>query len=143
MWHATFTHVIHGNFIFLVVENQINTLTPSFFVCHNLCCKYSNGSWEPILDIYVLRTFQWYKELFNQMSFDPSNCFLKIHDFIGFPTPKVGVHLGVWALIPSHFLAFLGVWMWLPGCTIDPHLLCPCFGCELKAKVMTITLSMW
>jgi hypothetical protein len=34
-------------------------------------CKYSNGSYEPILDIYVLIMFQWYKELFNPMDFDP------------------------------------------------------------------------
>jgi hypothetical protein len=54
----------------LVIANQIGTLThgPSFG--HNLCFKYLNGSYEPILHIYVFRAFQSYNELFNPMSFD-------------------------------------------------------------------------
>ncbi len=40
--------------------------------------------------------FQWYKEIFNPMGFDPCNCSLKIWDSIGTPIPKMGVHLGVW-----------------------------------------------
>jgi hypothetical protein len=36
------------------------------------------------------------------MSFDPYNRFLKIGDSIETPTPKMGVHLGVWGFIPSH-----------------------------------------
>jgi hypothetical protein len=47
------------------------------------------------LDIYVSRAFQWYKKLFNLMSFDPYNRLLKIQKSIGTPTPKVGAHLGV------------------------------------------------
>ncbi len=30
------------------------------------------------------------------MGFDPYDCSLKIWESIGSPTPKVGVHLGVW-----------------------------------------------
>jgi hypothetical protein len=43
MWHASCTHINKGDSWFLVVENQIDTLTlgPSFG--HNLCSKYSNG----------------------------------------------------------------------------------------------------
>jgi hypothetical protein len=26
---------------------------------------------EPVLDIYFPKAFQWYKELFNSMNFDP------------------------------------------------------------------------
>jgi hypothetical protein len=55
----------------LVVENQIGNLTPEFSFGHNLCFKYSNGTFETIFDIYVPRTFQWYKEFFNPTSFDP------------------------------------------------------------------------
>jgi hypothetical protein len=52
---------------------------------HNLCFKYPNGSWEPILDIQVPRAFQWYKDLFNPMGFDPCNWSLKIWKSIGTP----------------------------------------------------------
>ncbi len=73
-----------------MVKNKINTLTinPSFN--HNLCCKYSNGQCEPILDIYVLKALQWYKEIFNSMIFGPLNHFLKIQKSIETPTLKVG-----------------------------------------------------
>jgi len=46
---------------------------PSFG--HNLCFKCLNGSCAPILDIYIPRAFQWYKELFNPMGFDPAIAF--------------------------------------------------------------------
>jgi hypothetical protein len=36
------------------------------------------------------------------MSFDPLNHFLKIQKSVRTPTPKVGIHLGVCGLIPSH-----------------------------------------
>jgi hypothetical protein len=36
------------------------------------------------------------------MSFDPCNFPLKIQESIGTPTPKMGVHLGVWGFIPLH-----------------------------------------
>ncbi len=104
MWQTTYMHVIKGDSRLLVVGSQIDTLTPDPFFNHNLYCKYSNESSEPILDIYVLIAFQWYKELFNTMSFDLSNRSLNIQEFIGTPTPKVGVHLGVCGFIPSHSL---------------------------------------
>ncbi len=37
------------------------------------------------------------------MGFRPCNVSLKIQEPIGTPTPKVGVHLGVWGFIPSHY----------------------------------------
>jgi hypothetical protein len=102
MSHATCTQGSQGYSRLLMVESQIGNLIhgPSFG--HNLWFKYPNGLCNPILDIYILRAFQWYKELFNPMGFDPYNCSLKIWDSIGTPTPKVGVHLGVWRFIPSH-----------------------------------------
>ncbi len=42
------------------------------------------------------------------MNFDPYNRLLKIWESIGTPTPKVGVHLGVWGFIPSHSPTLLG-----------------------------------
>jgi hypothetical protein len=59
--------------------------------------------------------FQWYKELFNPMGFDPCNHFLKIQESIKTPTPKVGAHLGVWGFIPSHSPTFPGAWNVTPG----------------------------
>jgi hypothetical protein len=70
MWHATRMYVIQGDSQLLMVENQIDTLTPNLSFGHNLCFKYSNGSNEPILDIYASIIFQWYKEIFNVMNFD-------------------------------------------------------------------------
>jgi hypothetical protein len=49
------------------------------------------------------------------MSFDPCNCFLKIWESIGNPTPKVGVQLGVWGFILSHSFTLLGTWNVTPG----------------------------
>ncbi len=79
------------------------------------CFKYSNELCKTILNIYVSRAFQWYKELFNQMSFDSWNYFRKIQESMGIPTPKVGAHLGVCGLILSHSLTFPWPWNVTPG----------------------------
>jgi hypothetical protein len=101
MWQATYMQRNQGDSPFLVVG-------PSFG--HNLCFRYPKRSCELILDIYVLRAFQWYKENFNAMSFDPCNHPLKIWESIRTSTPKVGAHLGVWGFIPSHSPTLLGAW---------------------------------
>jgi hypothetical protein len=102
MWHDTCTQGNRVDFLLLVVGSQIANLTigPSFD--HNLCFKCPNGSCEPISNIYVLKSFQWYKECLNPMSFDPCNRFLKIWESIGTPIPKVRVPLEMWGFIPSH-----------------------------------------
>jgi hypothetical protein len=82
-------------FDFLMVGNQIANLTRGLSFDHNLCFRCPNGQCEPSLDIYVLITFQWYKELFKPMGFDLNNCALKIRESIGTPTPNMGVHLRV------------------------------------------------
>jgi hypothetical protein len=51
MWHATCTQVNQGDSWLLMVENQIDNLTPNPSFGHNLFLKYPNGSCEPILDI--------------------------------------------------------------------------------------------
>jgi hypothetical protein len=71
MSHATCTQGNWGNSQHLVVNSQIANLTLDLSFGHNLCVKCSNGSCEPILDIYVPRAFQWYKELSNPMGFWP------------------------------------------------------------------------
>jgi hypothetical protein len=112
-------------FWLLVVGSQIGNLILDLSFDHNLCFRYPSGSCEPILDIYVLRVFQWCKELFNLMSFDPWNCLLKIRKYIGISTPKVGAHLGVWRFIPSHFLALPGAWNVIPRLILGLHLCKP------------------
>jgi len=82
---------------------------------HNLCLKCPNGSYEPILNIYIPKYFQCYRELFNPMGFDPCNRSLKIWESIGTLTPKVGAHLGVWGFIPSQSPTFLRAWDVTPG----------------------------
>jgi len=88
---------------------------------HNLCFKCSNDQCEIILDIYVPRDFQWYKERHNPLSFDPWNYSLKFRESTGTPSPKVGVALGVWGFIPSHFLTLPGVCDVTPGLPFGPH----------------------
>jgi len=41
------------------------------FFGHNLCLKCPNGWCEPILDIYVLISFQWYKKTHQSIGFWP------------------------------------------------------------------------
>jgi hypothetical protein len=112
MWHATYTRVFQGKYSGWC---QIDTLTLDLSFGHNLCFKYSNGSYNPILNIYVSRVFQWYNELFNPMKFDPWNTFLKIHKSIGIPIPKMGIHLGVCEFIPSHSPTLPGVCEFIPS----------------------------
>jgi hypothetical protein len=143
MWHTTCMHVIKDDSWLLMDKIQIHALTPNLSFGHNFCYRYSNGLCKPNLDIYVLEAFQYYKELFNPMSFDPSNYSLKIRESIGTPTPKVGVQLGVCGLFPSHSLTILGVWMMFSGCTFGLHLSCPCFNHKPKARVVRWKVKWW
>jgi len=118
MLHAICMQQNWGNFWLLVVENQIANLTPDTSFGNNLCFKCPNGSCQPTLDIYILGAFQWYKELFNPTGLASWNYSLNVWVSIGTPTPKVGVHLGVWGFIPSHFPTFSRTWdatHWLPS----------------------------
>ncbi len=71
MWHATYTWINQGDSWLLMVGSEIGNLTPNPSFGYNLCFKYTNEPCEPILDIYIPRSFQWYNELFNPMGFDP------------------------------------------------------------------------
>jgi hypothetical protein len=77
MRHITCTLLNQGGSQLLVLGSQIDNLILGLSFDYNLCFKYPNESCEPILDIYVSIIFQWYKELFNSMSFDPYNRPLK------------------------------------------------------------------
>ncbi len=77
-----------------MVGSQIDNLTLNPFFGHNLCLKFPNGSCKPILDIYVPRDFQWYKELINPLSFNPYNRSLKILESIGTQNSQSGSSFG-------------------------------------------------
>jgi hypothetical protein len=115
MSHATCTLGNRGDSWLLVVKNQIANFILGPFFGHNLCVECSNGSCEPILNIYVPRAFAWYKELLNPMGFYPCDRSLKVRESIRTPTPKVGMDLGVWGFIPSHSLTLSGAWDVIPA----------------------------
>jgi len=129
-----------------VVRSQIDSLTPGPSIGHKLCFRYPNEHCKPILDIYVPRSFQWYKERHKTLSFNPWNSFLKFWESTGTPSPKVGVALGVWGFTLSYSLTLSytpgSMWgdsqafSWLA--TLQPL----CFGHDPKAKVTTSYPSM-
>jgi hypothetical protein len=49
------------------------------------------------------------------MGFDPYNRPLKVHESIRTPTPKMGIYLGIWRFIPSHYFALSKAWDVTPG----------------------------
>jgi len=113
MWHVVYSQVNRVDSQLFIVGASL-TPDPSFG--HNLCFGCPNEQCEPILDIYVPRAFQWYKELHKPLSFDPSNRSLKFRKSTGIPFPKVRVALGVWGFTPSHFLTLSRV------CDVTPRL---------------------
>jgi hypothetical protein len=146
MSHVVCSQVFRVDSRLLVVGSQnwqtpgSSTPGPSFD--HNLCFKCPNEQWGPILDIYASRAFHWYKERHKPLRFDPSNCSLKFREFTGTPSPKVGVALGVWGFIPSHFSYTPGS----PWCdsraSLWPAPLQPlCLGREPKARVATLIMK--
>jgi hypothetical protein len=109
MLHVTCTQGHRVDSWLFVVGSQTANLTPDLSFNHNLCFRCPNGSCEPILYIFVFISFEWYKELFKAMGFDPYNWSLKIWESTENPTPNMGVHLGVWMFILtlSHTPRFL------------------------------------
>ncbi len=104
-----------GDSWLLVVRSQIDNLTLDLSFGHNLCLKCPNVSCEPILDIYVPRNFQWYKELFNSMGFDPCIRSMKIWESLRTLISKMGAHLGVWGFIHSHSPTLSRAWNVTPA----------------------------
>jgi len=99
-----------------LVESQIGSLTSSPSFGHNLCFKCPNEQCKLILNIYVPRGFQWYKERHKTLSFDPWSRSLKFRESTETPSPKVRVALGVWGFTPLHFPTLPGV------CDVTPRL---------------------
>jgi hypothetical protein len=124
-----------------LVRSQTDSLTPGPSFGHNLCFKCPNEQCEPILDIYVPRAFQWYKERHKPLSFDPWNFSLKFWESIRTPFPKVGVTSGMWRFIPSYSLtlSYTPGSMWCDSrASSRPAPLQPlCLGCKPKVRVAT------
>jgi len=122
--------------LFLVKSQTIN-LTPNLFSGHNLCFGCPNEQCKPILSIYILKNFQWYKERHKLLNFNPWNHSLKFRESTEIPSPKVGVTLVVWRFIPSHFHTPPEHVMWLLGSSWPAPLQPFCFGRKPKTRVTT------
>jgi len=122
-----------------LVGSQIGSLTPDPSFGHNLCFRYLNEQCEPILDIYVPRSFQWYKECHKPLSFDPWNRYLKFWESIGIPSRSqsgsclrsVRVH----SLTFSYILGSMWCDSWASSWLAPLQPLC--LGREPKARVVT------
>jgi hypothetical protein len=58
MWHVVFSQVNRVDSRLFLVGSQTASLTPGPSFGHNLCFRCPNEQCEPILDIYVRRSFQ-------------------------------------------------------------------------------------
>ncbi len=109
MSHSQIGHLKKVDSRLLVVGSQTGSSTPDPSFGHNLCFRCSNEPSEPILDIYALRAFQWYKEHHEPLSFNPCNRSLKFWESTGTPSPKVGVALEMWRFTPSYSLTLFNI----------------------------------
>ncbi len=139
MSHVIYSQVNRVDCRLFMVGSQIGNLTPGPSFGHNLCFRCPNKQCKPVLNIYILRAFQWYKERHKPLSFDPLNRFLKFWKSTGTPSPKVGVALGMWGFIPS--LSYTLGSMWYDSRAYSwPAPLQPfCLGHKPKARVATTT----
>ncbi len=120
MSHTTCTQGSRVNSRLLVTGSQTTNSTFDLSFGYNLCFRCPSE-----------------RAHFRHLCF---NRFPKIQESIGTPTPKMGIHLGVWGFIPSHSFAFF--------CTpesmrCDPwasflarNLASPYFGGKPKARVV-------
>jgi len=123
-----------------MVGSQTANLIPGLSFGHNLCFKCPNEHCKPILNIYVPRNFQWYKERHKPLNLTPE---IVLWNF-GSP-PKL--YLPKWELpwecegsFPHTFLHSREYVMWLPG-FFWPAPLQPLYlGREPKARVATFAL---
>jgi hypothetical protein len=131
MSHVIYKQVNWVDSRLFLVGNQTGNLTPGPSFGHNLCFRCPNEQYEPILNIYILKDFQWYKERHKPLSFDPWNYSMKFRESTRIPSPKGGVALGVWGFTPSHFPTLSGVCDVTFGFSLGPH---PCNPFALVAS---------
>jgi hypothetical protein len=148
MSQATYTWRNWVDSWLLVVKSQTANLTLDFSFDHNLCFRCPNGQCEPILDIYVSIAFQWYKELFDLMSFDSYSRLLKIWESIWKSiwesNSQNGSSLGS---VRVHALTLFCTLMSTRCDSRSSFLACnlvnPCFSREPKARVAKMRKTHW
>jgi hypothetical protein len=126
--HIPCTHGNRVNSQLLMVRSQIVNLTLDHSFGHNLCYRCPNGQCEPILGIYALTAFRWYKECLKARSFDPCNRVLKIWEF-------------TWECegsCPHTLCTPRGMWSDSQVFLLAHHLPTPCLGREPKVRVATL-----
>ncbi len=121
----------------LMVGSQTISLTPSLSFDHNLCLRFQNGQCEPILNIYASIAFQWYKELFKLMGFDPYNCVLNVRESDWDFNSYNGSSLGSVRVHSLTLFALLGACDVTPGSFFWPETLQP------LASVTNPRLKLW
>ncbi len=140
MSHTTWTQGNQSDFWLLLVGSQtVNlTLNPSFD--HNLCLKCPNGSCEPILDIYILSSFQCHRELFNPIDLTPVIALWRFESSsrLQFRKLKLIWECGVHSFTLSHTPRSMKCDSW-PSHWVQTFA-SPCLGRKPKVKVATILL---
>jgi len=106
MSHALCNQVNRVESRLFLARSQTGNLTTGLSFGDNLYFKRLNEQCKTILDIYIWRAFQWYKECHKPLNFDPWNRSLKFRESTRTPSPKVGVALGMWGFTPSYSLTF-------------------------------------
>ncbi len=103
-------------------DKQVDNLAigPSFG--HNLCFKCPNGSCEPILDIYILRTSNGIRNSSIQWVLTPTITLWKFRSPLGLQLPKWELTWECVGSFPPTFLNFQEHEMWLLGFTFGLHL---------------------
>jgi hypothetical protein len=137
MSHTTCTLGNQVDSWLLMVESQFVNLTPDLSFDHNLCFRCPNGQCELILDIYVSIVFQWYKELFKAMGFDPCNHALKIQESIWDSKSYNGSSLGSAKVHSLTLFALSG------ACDVTPRSFSWPATLQPLALVASLRLELW
>jgi hypothetical protein len=112
-----------GDSQLLVIGSQIAILIPGLSFGHNLCFRCPNGSWEPILDIWIPIAFQWYKKNSIQWFLTPVITLCRFGSPLELQLPKCEI---LWECEGSFHHTFLHSReheMWLLGVPLGPQ---PC-----------------
>jgi hypothetical protein len=141
MSHITCMRKNQGDSWLLMVESQIANLTPDPSFGYNLCFRCSNGSCEPISNIYILIIFQWYKKFLKLMGFNPSpsedsGVHWDSNSQNGSSLGSVRVHSLTLSYIPRSMRCDFRVSL------LARNLASPCLGREPKARVVTKTIEL-
>jgi hypothetical protein len=135
--HATYMWGNRGDFRLLVVGSQTANLTLDLYFSHNLCFRCPNGSSKPILNIYVPKYFQWYKEPQSNAFWPLQSVSKNSEVHLGFQSPKWEFAWECEGSFSHTLLHSQEHEMWFPGFPLNLH---PCIGYEPKAKVATFSL---